>query len=451
METVVNKLLFEGVRPTAVKILNRVERTDAYLDKILAIELRENDWNDLDKSLLNEIVHGVLRWQMKLDWVINGFFHASFSKSEVIVKNCLRVAVYQILFLNKIPHHAIVNEAVEFMKRIRSEKAGNLVNGVLRNIIRSINDIHYPDPKIDAVQYLAIMYSYPTWMVRRWHERYGYAETEKLLEYENRIPTLSLRMNSLKMKEEELVQFLKDQNCEVEKSKYLSQFIKCPTISNISESELFKKGFVTVQDESAGLACKLLDPKENEYVIDMCAAPGGKTSFISELMKNTGKILAVDKYSERLKLIEKSIQRLGLTNIKLKAADAIELETELANKILIDVPCSGLGVLSKKPDIKIKREVEDIFKLVVIQREILEHASKLLLPGGSLVYSTCTIEPEENFDQIKLFLENHPEFSIDDARNYVDASLVNSDGAIETLPHKHNIDGSFAIRLTKKI
>jgi 16S rRNA (cytosine967-C5)-methyltransferase len=167
------KPLFGGVRGSAVKILNRVERTDAYLDKLIDADLRSETINDLDKALLTEIVHGVLRWQMKLDWVLNGFFHGNFTKAESTVKNALRAALYQIMFLDKVPHHAAVNEAVEFVKRIRGEKAANLVNGVLRNIIRNLDGIHYPDVTIDAVQYLAIMYSHPVWMVRRWVRKTG--------------------------------------------------------------------------------------------------------------------------------------------------------------------------------------------------------------------------------------------------------------------------------------
>lgn len=450
METTETKMLFDGVRGVAVKILNRVERTDAYLDKLISYELKNSDWNDLDKSLLNELVHGVLRWQLKLDWVINGFFHGSFSKSEVIVKNSLRIALYQILFLDKIPHHASVNEAVTFIKRIRGEKAANLVNAVLRNIIRSINQINYPDPKKDDVQYLSIMYSFPSWMVRRWKERFGYEETEKLLTANNIKPTLTIRLNTIKMKPDAMIEYLKNQNCEIERSKYLPQFIRCASLSSIGESELFKQGFVTVQDESAGLACTLLDVKPNETILDMCAAPGGKTTFFGEVMNNSGKIIAVDKYSERLKLVKDSCARLGLKNVETISADGKELQMELVDKILLDAPCSGLGVLSKKPDIKIKRDIENIRELAKLQTELLRHAATLIKPNGAIVYSTCTTEPEENMEIVKIFLDAHPEFKIDDAKNYVNAEVVNEFGAIETFPHRHGIDGSFAVRFIKQ-
>jgi 16S rRNA (cytosine967-C5)-methyltransferase len=290
MEVEEKKLLFHGVRGSAVKILNRVERTDAYLDKLLEAELRSEEINDLDKSLLTEIVNGVLRWQMKLDWVLNGFFHGNFTKAEVTVKNSLRAALYQIMFLDKVPHHAAVNEAVEFVKRIRGEKAGNLVNAVLRNIIRNIDGIHYPDVTIDAAQYLAVMYSHPVWVVRRWMNRFGFAETEKLLHANNERPNLSLRINTSKTTVENFLELLRSQNVVFEKSKYLGNFVRTTNLSNISQTELFRKGFFSVQDESAGIACQLLGVQPGDRVIDMCAAPGGKTNFIGEMLHGKGEV-----------------------------------------------------------------------------------------------------------------------------------------------------------------
>jgi 16S rRNA (cytosine967-C5)-methyltransferase len=449
MEVEEKKLLFHGVRGSAVKILNRVERTDAYLDKLLEAELRSEEINDLDKSLLTEIVNGVLRWQMKLDWVLNGFFHGNFTKAEVTVKNSLRAALYQIMFLDKVPHHAAVNEAVEFVKRIRGEKAGNLVNAVLRNIIRNIDGIHYPDVTIDAAQYLAVMYSHPVWVVRRWMNRFGFAETEKLLHANNERPNLSLRINTSKTTVENFLELLRNQNVVFEKSKYLGNFVRTTNLSNISQTELFRKGFFSVQDESAGIACQLLGVQPGDRVIDMCAAPGGKTNFIGEMLHGNGEVIAVDKYATRLNLVKSSCERLGIANVKIVAADSTEFSTEPADKVLLDAPCSGLGVLAKKPDVKLKRDAEDIRDLVNLQRLLIENAATLVKNGGVLVYSTCTTEPEENFGIIRMFLQQHPEFDIDSAAQFVPPSLVTADGYVETFPHVHGMDGSFSIRLKK--
>jgi 16S rRNA (cytosine967-C5)-methyltransferase len=445
------KILFGGVRGTAVKILNRVERTDAYLDKLIEAELRSNEFNDVDKSLLNEIIHGVLRWQSKLDWVLNGFFHGNFSKAEVSVRNTLRTALYQILFLDKVPDHAAVNEAVEFMKRIRGEKASGLVNGVLRNIIRNKEGIHYPDVQNDAALYLSTMYSHPLWMVKRWMNRFGFYETEKLLDSNNKKPGLSLRVNTLKTTFDEFTKMFDLQNIAYEKSHFLQTYVRATNLTNLSQSEIFRRGFFTVQDESAGIAAQLLQAQPGETVIDLCAAPGGKTTFLGEAMKNQGRIIAIDKYQTRLNLVKSACERVGISIVEYVAADGVNYEGEPVDKILIDAPCSGLGVLSKKPDIKLKRELRDITELTQIQLQLLGNASKLLKPNGAMVYSTCTIEPEENFGVVKNFLTLHPEFEIDNAGKYIDKTIVTPDGFVETLPHQHHVDGSFSIRLIKKL
>lgn len=443
------KNLFSGVRGTSVKILNRVERTDSYLDKLIDSELRSNEFNDFDKALLTEIVHGVLRWQSKLDWVLNGFFHGNFSKAEVTVRNTLRAALYQILFLDKVPDHAAVNEAVEFMKRVRGEKAAGLVNGVLRNIIRNKEGIHYPDVQNDAALYLSTMYSYPLWMVRRWMNRFGFYETEKLLEAQNQKPGLTLRVNTLKTSVDDFMKMFDLHNISYERSEFLPTFVRTANLANISQTEIFRRGFFTVQDESAGIAATLLDVQPGDRVIDLCAAPGGKTTFFGETMKNQGTIVAVDKYQTRLSLVKSGCERLGITNVEYVAADGAAFETDPADKIIVDAPCSGLGVLQKKPDIKIKRELRDILEVTGSQESLMENAAKLLRQGGALVYSTCTIEPEENFHLVKKFLHRHPEFTVDHAGKYVNAKIVHQDGYVDTYPHRHGIDGSFAVRLIK--
>lgn len=441
--------LYEGVRGTAVKVLNRVERTDAYLDKLLDTELRSGDLPDVDKGLLTELVHGVLRWQNKLDWVLNGFSHGNFAKSEINVKNALRVGLYQILFLDRVPQAAAVNEAVEFIKRIRGEKPAGLVNAVLRNIIRNRDGIRYPDPAQDPVQYLSVVGSHPHWMVKRWCARFGADETEKLLLANNERPHLSLRINKLKNEPASFLRSLQLQQIAFQPSKYLDYFVSVKTFPRIGQNELFKSGMFTIQDESAALPCLLLDAKPSDRVLDMCAAPGGKTTHLAEQMKNQGEIIAVDKYEVKLTFIKSACERLGLRNVKLLVADSATIECEPFDKVLLDAPCTGLGVLTKKPDLKWKRDITNVLKLSQMQRELLENAARLLKPGGVLVYSTCTTEPEENQDVVKRFLTQHPDFHLEHAAQFVNKNLTNEEGFIETFPHKHGIDGSFAARLVK--
>jgi 16S rRNA (cytosine967-C5)-methyltransferase len=441
--------LYKGPRGIAIKILNRIERTDAYLDKMIDSHFKEAEMSDLDKSLMVEIVHGVIRWKNRLDWVLSGFYHGNYYKSEINLKNTLRVAVYQVLFLDKIPEYAIVNEAVDFIKRLNGEKAANLINAVLRNILRSKTEIHYPDPKQENLNYLSVYYSHPSWMVKRWLSRFGFEETEKLLISNNQNPGVTIRINRMKIEPVAFLSLLDKSSIKYQGSEYLDYFIKVIDFSELIKLNYFSEGYFSIQDESAALPTLLLQPQPVDIVIDLCAAPGGKTAHIAETMKNTGKIIAVDKFDYKLKLIQESCSRLGIRNVETIASDAGELKSEPVDKILADVPCSGLGVLRKKPDIRWKREPEDIPQLVKSQKAILNNAIQLLKTSGVLVYSTCTMEPEENFLLIQEFLKEHAEFIIDDASKYINHSLVNTNGCVETFPHKNNMDGSFAVRLIK--
>lgn len=441
--------LYKGPRGLAVKILNRIERTDAYLDKLLDYEFKHKELSELDKAFLNELVHGVIRWKNRLDWILNGFYHGTFSKVEINLKNVLRVAAYQILFLDKIPNHAAVNEAVEFVKRISGEKAANLVNAVLRNIIRNINEIKYPDPSTDIVHYLSVYYSHPNWLVKRWITRYGVEETQKFLVANNQIPDISIRINRTKIDPLKFLKLLEEFNINYNGSEYIDYFVRVRSITKLIENKVYADGYFSIQDESSALPSILLDPQPGETIIDLCASPGGKSTHIAEMMQNQGKIIAIDKYSHKLNLLKRNSNRLGLDIIETKLGDAAEISLEPADRVLLDAPCTGFGVLRKKPDIKWKRDLKDILKLSEYQQKIITNAAKMVKPGGVLVYSTCTTEPEENIDVVDKFLNENPNFIIDPAQKFVNLNLVNKVGYIETLPHKHNIDGTFAVRLLK--
>lgn len=441
--------LFSGARGLAIKILNRVERTDAYLEKLINNELRSGDLSDQDKGLLNELVTGVVRWQLKLDWVLNGFYRGNFPKADVNVKNAMRVALYQLMFLDRIPHHAAVNEAVEFVKRMRNERYAGVVNGVLRNILRHLHEIRYPDRGEALVHHLSVVYSHPTWIVKRWLERYGEEQTEKMLIVNNEKPSLSVRINKIKIQPAEFISMLDKEGLEYTPSSYLDYYVHLHGTGAMVQLDLFRKGYFSIQDESAGLAGKLLDPQPHERIIDLCSAPGGKTMHLAELMHNTGEVISVEKYPSRADLVKNAAERLGLKNIKIVAEDVNDFDTAIADRVLVDVPCSGLGVLRKKPDIKLKRDVTDIAKLTEIQYRLLEKAASLTKPGGVLVYSTCTIEPEENEAIVQQFLENNKNYALDDPSHFISKSFVTPRKTIETYPHIHHMDGSFAARLKR--
>jgi 16S rRNA (cytosine967-C5)-methyltransferase len=441
--------LYTGVRGIAIKVLNRIDRTDAYLDKMLDHELRNSELNGQDKALLFEIVHGVLRWLNRIDWILNGFYKGAFSKSIPNVKNSLRVALYQILFLDKIPDYAAVNEAVEFVKKLQGQKPADQANAVLRNIIRNRDGIRFPDPDEDLVGYFSTFYSHPAWLVKRWLNQFGKEETEKLLIANNEKPSLILRVNTSKVTIDEFKELLNSVDLKFIEGKYLPNFIRLKTLTNITGWEYFEKGYFSIQDESTGFPGLLLDVKPGQRVLDLCAAPGGKTAYISNLMNNTGEIIALDRYDSRLKILSKNLKRLGVTNVKLIEVNALDYQDGEFDRVLLDAPCSGLGTISKKPDIKWKRDLNDIRNLVMLQSELLRKAATLVKIGGSIVYCTCTIEPEENFEVVEKFLSEFKNFNLEDAKKYLPETVVDSNGCVQTYPHIHMIDGSFAAKLVK--
>lgn len=438
-------------RYTAVKLLSRHERSDSYIDKLLEHEARHAEMNQLDTALLNEIVTGVIRWKAKLDWILTGFYKGDYQKCLNIIKNAMRVGLYQIVFLNRIPVHAAIFDSVEIVKRIQGDKTAGIVNGVLRNIVRNMENIRYPEKDEDLVYHFATIYSHPKWMVKRWLERFGEKPTENLLIANNTRPNLSLRINTLKTSPYDFYTYLNNNGIQYNQSPYLRESfdIRTPRKS-IMTFDAFKNGLITVQDPSASMAVYLAQPSPGLNILDMCAAPGGKSFLLAELMKDSGTVVAMDKYPSKLHFISEGAERLGLHSITTFSSDAedITMDTQF-DIVFADVPCSGLGTLAKKPDIKWKREPEDIAKLVAMQRAILESAVKLVKPGGVLLYSTCSIEPEENIENVNWLLSKYPEFEVDNAEKYIPKALC-KDRYMQTFPHIHKIDGAFAARLVKK-
>jgi len=441
--------LYSGVRGLAVKILNRVERTDSYLERLLDNEMRNSDLTGPDKALLYEIVHGVVRWMGRLDWVLNGFYKGQFSKAIPNLKNGLRVALYQIMFLDRVPDFAVVNEAVEFVKKLQGQKPADLTNAILRNIIRSKNAIRYPDPEEDLPGYFSAYYSHPSWMVKRYLARFGREATEKLLAANNEKPFLTLKINALKTNPDEFRLLLNKVNLRFKPGRYLPEFFKLQNLTNITAWEYYAEGYFNIQDESAGLACRLLDTQPGMRVLDMCAAPGGKTAYIAGLMHDEGEIIAIDRFEARLKIMERNIIRLGINSIKLIETDALQYSDAGFDRVLADVPCSGTGTMCKKPDIKWKKDLLDIRRMTELQYQLLEKAASLVKPEGVVVYSTCSIEPEENCDIVNKFLSAHPEFKLESASGSFPGEIIDPNGCIQTFPHSHQLDGAFAAKLVR--
>ncbi|HEY9165022.1 MAG TPA: 16S rRNA (cytosine(967)-C(5))-methyltransferase RsmB [Candidatus Kryptonia bacterium] len=443
-------VLYDTAREIAIKVLNRVERTDSYLDKLLDFELRNSDMSRVDKAFLTELVNGTIRWKMRIDYVISQFYRGDYPKLDINIKNAIRLAMYQIMFLERVPQSAAVNESVEFVKKLRGQYLANLVNAVLRSAIRKLEVVEYPSVEEDPVKALATVHSFPLWMVRRFINRFGVYETEQLLSALNDRPRLSIRVNTGRISVDKLVSDFETVGLKVTRAHYIPNFLYVEGLSRISELDSFRGGQFTVQDESAGLVSKLLDPQPGERILDMCAAPGGKTTHILELTGGDVELTAIEKYETRGRLIVYSLERLGYTNVQVVTANAATYtHPMLFDRIVVDAPCTGIGVIRKKPDSKWKRSAEDSTNLHEVQQQILENASTLLKPNGILVYSTCTIDSEENQDVVTEFLGNHPDYHVEAADQFVDRALVGREGFVETFPHRHDMDGGFAARLRR--
>jgi len=438
-----------STRHHIIKLLDRLQQTDAYADILLENELRKMKLTAADRALTQEIFFGVIRWQKRLDWIIGTLYRGSINKAPRFIRHILQCSLYQLIFMDKIPDYAAINEAVELAKSWGNGYWGKKVNAILRSFQREKQVIRYPDLSKNPVEHIAVVYSHPEWMVERWINRFGVEETIELCRENNRNPAVSLRVNELKTSVSNVQETLASLGIETTRASYPGNFLLTSKIPGLNQLEPFQQGWFSVQDPGAGIATVLLDARPGERIIDLCAAPGGKTTFLAEMSRDQAAIFAVDLNRSRLKLIRQNLRRLGLSSVQLIQADGTIFSTEPVDKILVDVPCSGLGVLAKRVDLRWKRTPDQLKQLTQVQLKLLNNAARLLKPGGVLVYCTCTIEPEENEHIVRRFLAEHSEFRIDPAGNRVPAEFVNEQGFVATLPHRHHIDGSFAARLMK--
>ncbi len=369
---------------------------------------------------------------------------------ELRLKIVLRIGLYDILHLHT-PEYAAVNEAVRLAKAQIRPGAAGLVNGILRSIIRERDRLPEPDSG-DEADDLAVAHSHPTWMVRRWLDRYGRSDTEALLRWDNARPVYGVRINTLKIDVPTFLRRLDELGVEWETGRHLPNFIRMPSVQPLLEHGWLRDGLCAVQDESAGLIVALLDPQPGERIIDFCAAPGGKSLHAAHRMNNRGVVVAVDVHEGRLRLVSRGAHAQGIDIVETVASDARAFDgagTGAAVRVLVDAPCSGLGVLSKRADLRWRRTPQDLADLTKLQDEILDAAAEVVRPGGVLVYGTCTIEPEENERRVDAFLERHAGFRLADARDQVPPELVTPEGYYATFPPHHELDGAFGARLER--
>ena len=444
-------LLMITARELALNVLQAIETEKKRSDQVLHIKLQHSQLNRVDKALSTGLVNGVLRYRLQLDFIISRFYHHKLEKAASVIINILRLGVYQILFLDKVPDWAAVNECVKLARKYKGERMSKLVNGVLRKITpESVTLTDWLEDKKPAEQ-LALKYSHPEWLVERWIHTYGTEKTEAILSYNNQSPHLGFRINRLKTSTE---QFFSDpaMNRASHEESGLENFFLSKDFSSFEPA--VKNGCLTVQNPTQGLACLMLNPKPGIAVIDLCAAPGGKATFMAELMQNNGNIIAVDLYEQKLLKTETHARALGITIISTVTADARSFEPDIhPDAILLDAPCSGTGVLGRRAELRWKLSPDMLQELVKLQAELLDHAAEMLNENGILVYATCSIEPEENTIQVQSFLHRHPDFIIDQNYNSIPDKFItnnNSKDAILTLPDDHpGFDGGFCQRLRK--
>ncbi|MFQ5683683.1 MAG: 16S rRNA (cytosine(967)-C(5))-methyltransferase RsmB [Candidatus Binatia bacterium] len=444
-------------RKSAAEVLLRVEQRHAYTDILLDQSLKKVALSARDRALLTQLVYGTLRWKGRIDWCLSQFLHLPLSDMNAYLRTLLRLTLYQILFLDKIPDHAAVNEGVNLAKRYGGVKAGALVNGVLRKILREKDQISLPDAQEDANLYLSVLWSHPDWLVSRWLAYFGRKNTESLLRANNEEAPLTLRTNLLKGDRESLLKRLHGIGLHVIPTPWSPQGIWVKSGSAVDRLPGFQEGLFQVQGEASQLIGYLLDPKPGERVLDGCAAPGGKTTHFAELMQGEGEIIATDISRQGLEKLKQNVRRLELISVHPYPVDLLGgLKGRLAvpyDRILVDAPCSGLGTLRSHPEAKWRRTERDIQRLGNLQKKLVGQLARYLKSGGVLVYATCTLTREENEQVVESFLDRQPDFVLEDARDYLprEARHLTSGKYYLALPHKHNTDGFFAARMRKAL
>lgn len=443
----------DKVREIALKTLYKIDTEKSYSNIVLNEMIKQNkkDLQERDIGLISELVYGVTTWRLTIDEVIKKYSKLRLKKLSAWILNILRMGIYQIIFLDKIPKSAAVNESVNLAKRYGHKSSSNFVNAILRKVKKEDYEEFFSIK--DDIERISKTTSMPVWIVDKLMKQNSKEMVEEICKNSNIKPEISIRVNRLKNSKNDLKQDLMQRNISV-KDGLIEDFLIINKIKNIDKLDLFKNGNFTIQDEVAGLIPIILNPKEKDFILDACSAPGGKTSYIAEITNNNSKIDAWDIHEHRINLIKETASRLNISCINTKLEDATKYNDEYKEKydrILLDVPCLGMGVLKRKPDIKWQRKMEDVNEIVKIQSQILNNCSKYLKKGGKLVYSTCSIFKDENIDIVEKFLEENTNFEIEKIKLKVDCfnKYLESDGTLQVYQNKYT-DGFFVAKILKK-
>ncbi|MEW6408937.1 MAG: 16S rRNA (cytosine(967)-C(5))-methyltransferase RsmB [Nitrospirota bacterium] len=440
-------------RQIALDALNMIEKgalASSVFEKVF-----ECKPSRLDRAFIMELVYGVLRNRGKIDWIIECSAGRRLKEIEIGVVNILRSGIYQLLFMDKVPTWAAVDESVKLAKRCKYKRASGFINGVLRRTSKISPDLlDFPRLEEGPLHHISVVYSHPEWLVKRWLGQFGVEDTIALCKTNNRIPPLTLRTNTLLTNRDELINDLSKEGVEAVNTPVSPVGIKVKGIISIEELPSFKRGWFQIQDEASQLISYLLFPKKGERILDACAAPGGKTTHIAQFIEDEGEIIAIDINEEKLIRLKENCKRLGIKCVKSYHTDSTKDLKWLGvfDRILLDAPCSGTGIIRRHPDGKWRKTERTITEYQALQKKLLENIAEILKPGGVIVYSTCSTEPEEGENVVNEFLHNHPKFYIDNPVTYIPATgrhLINypSGDFIRTYPHISDMDGFFGARL----
>jgi 16S rRNA (cytosine967-C5)-methyltransferase len=441
------KAQIPNAREIALRILYEIEVKDAFANETIELFYRNYHLSNLDRRFVSELVNGTTKMRRRLDYVLSFFLEKEITDLTPWIRNILRLGAYQIDFMDRVPDSAAVNEAVNLTKKFGHRGTVALVNAVLRNYLRDKSRVRFPSWEESKIENIALFYSFPSWMVESWLNMFGEEKTIKLCQAFNERPKLCCRINSIKVDHQSLEERFKKSKTKFKSGRFLEEFYYIESRVNLNRFMSLQEGLVYLQDESAGFPVILLDPQPGETILDLCAAPGGKTTFTAELLRNSGKVLAVDKSWEKMELLRENCGRLRIDSVDCFCGDACNFQCRPVDRVLVDAPCSGLGVLGRNSDSRWRKKKEDLLRLQKLQLQILSNAANLVKKGGVLVYSTCTITREENECVIERFLEKRRDFKLVDASVYVDSGVVDQSGFARTFPHIHKMDGSFAARL----
>jgi len=444
-------------RLLALRVLERVERAGAYADLALHAALGRSTLNATDRAFATELVYGTLRARGQIDYYLRQLIDRDLDKLEPLVLTALRLGAYQLLFMDRVPATAAVDQSVRCIRAAGADRATGFVNAVLRRLSTDREAIALPSLKDDPTAYLINVLSLPGWLAECWLDRHGVERAVEFARASNQVPPLTVRANLRRGSAMDLLNDLLERFPEAAPCRYARDGIVLGRKGNPAHDPAFRAGRFTVQDEGSQLVVGLLDPQPGENILDLCAAPGGKSTAIAERVGPSGTVTAVDRHERRLGLVERAARRLGLSGIRCLPFDATRPLDGLApeggfDRVLVDAPCSGLGTLRRNPDLRWRLQPGDPERLAEIQRALLKNAASVLRPGGVLVYSVCTVFREENEEVTDSFLKTTKDFSLiatDDQPVEV-RNVIDQDGYLRLLPHIHDTDGFFAARFERR-